>query len=67
MRQLAADGMTMMIVTHEMAFARDVASKILFLDRGKVVETASPAKFFSTPDTERARQFIQRYAGSAAA
>jgi polar amino acid transport system ATP-binding protein len=63
MRELAREGMTMVIVTHEMGFARDAATCILFLDRGRVVESATPERFFSNPKTERARQFIQRYAG----
>jgi polar amino acid transport system ATP-binding protein len=66
MRDLAREGMTMVIVTHEMAFARDAATRVLFLDRGRVVETGSPDKFFSSPETERARQFLQRYAGDIA-
>jgi polar amino acid transport system ATP-binding protein len=66
MRELAREGMTMVVVTHEMGFARDVATRILFMDRGRVVETASPERFFSDPETERARQFIQRYAGDIA-
>jgi ABC-type polar amino acid transport system, ATPase component len=66
MRELAHEGMTMVVVTHEMGFARDAATRILFLDHGRVVETAAPEKFFSSPETERARQFIQRYAGHAA-
>jgi polar amino acid transport system ATP-binding protein len=66
MRELAHEGMTMVVVTHEMGFARDAATRILFLDRGRVVEKAAPEKFFSCPETERARQFIQRYAGPAA-
>jgi polar amino acid transport system ATP-binding protein len=66
MRELAHEGMTMVVVTHEMGFARDAATRILFLDRGRAVETAAPERFFSSPETERARQFIQRYAGHAA-
>jgi polar amino acid transport system ATP-binding protein len=66
MRELAREGMTMVVVTHEMGFARDAATRILFLDRGRVVETGPPERFFSDPETERARQFIQRYAGHAA-
>ena len=62
MRELAHEGMTMVVVTHEMGFARDAATRILFLDRGRVVETALPERFFGNPETERARQFIQRYA-----
>ena len=57
---------TMVIVTHEMGFAREAATRILFLDRGNVVETGTPEQFFSHPETDRARQFIQRYAGEAA-
>src|ERR1700726_823391 len=63
MRELAHEGMTMVGVTHEMGFARDAATRALFLDRGRVVETAAPDKFFSNPETDRARQFLQRYAG----
>jgi polar amino acid transport system ATP-binding protein len=66
MRELACEGMTMVIVTHEMGFAREAATRVLFLDRGRVVETGSPDRFFSNPETERARQFLQRYAGDAA-
>jgi polar amino acid transport system ATP-binding protein len=66
MRELAREGMTMVIVTHEMAFAREAATRILFLDRGKAVESGSPETFFGNPETERARQFLQRYAGDAA-
>jgi polar amino acid transport system ATP-binding protein len=66
MRELAREGMTMVVVTHEMGFARDVATRILFMDHGRVVETASPDRFFTAPETERARSFIQRYAGDAA-
>jgi polar amino acid transport system ATP-binding protein len=66
MRDLAREGMTMVIVTHEMAFAREAATRILFLDRGRVVETGSPERFFTAPETERARQFLQRYANGTA-
>jgi polar amino acid transport system ATP-binding protein len=66
MRDLAREGMTMVIVTHEMAFAREAATRILFLDRGRVVETGPPERFFTAPETERARQFLQRYAGGTA-
>jgi polar amino acid transport system ATP-binding protein len=64
MRALAADGMTMVVVTHEMGFAREAASRIVFLDRGRIVETAAPGDFFTAPATERARQFLLRYAGN---
>ena len=66
MEDLAREGMTMVVVTHEMGFAREAASRVLFLDRGRVVETGAPDKFFARPETERARQFLQRYAGEMA-
>ena len=66
MRDLAREGMTMVVVTHEMGFARDAATRVLFLDRGRVVETGAPERFFANPQTERARQFLQRYAARAA-
>lgn len=56
--ELAKSGTTMMIVTHEMAFARAVADRILFLDGGKIVEENTPESFFTSPKTERARQFL---------
>jgi polar amino acid transport system ATP-binding protein len=67
MRDLAREGRTMVIVTHEMGFAREAATRVLFLDRGRVVETGSPNTFFAHPETERARQFLQRYAGETSA
>ncbi len=67
MRDLAQAGMTMVVVTHEMAFAREAASRVVFMDRGAVVETGRPEAFFASPTTERARQFLLRYAGTAAA
>jgi polar amino acid transport system ATP-binding protein len=63
MRQLARDGMTMVIVTYEMGFARDAATRMVFIDRGQVVETGTPAQFFS----DRPRQFLQRYTAAGAA
>lgn len=60
MRSLAEQGMTMAIVTHEMNFARQVASRILFLDRGVVAEDAPPEVFFNDPQSDRARQFLER-------
>jgi polar amino acid transport system ATP-binding protein len=62
MEELAQEGMTMVVVTHEMGFARDAADEIVFLDRGRVIETAKPAPFFERPQSERARQFLQRFA-----
>ncbi len=64
MRELAAEGMTMVVVTHEMGFARDAANRIVFIDHGRVVETGTPEAFFARPQTERARQFLMRYATS---
>jgi polar amino acid transport system ATP-binding protein len=57
-RSLAADGMTMMCVTHEMNFARDVADRVWFMDAGKILETANPADFFSNPQHPRAQRFL---------
>lgn len=64
MQDLAREGMTMVVVTHEMAFAREAANRVLFMDQGRVVETAEPEAFFRAPQTDRARQFLLRYAGS---
>ncbi len=67
MRDLAREGMTMVVVTHEMAFAREAASRVIFLDHGAIVETGAPEAFFSAPSTDRARQFLLRYAGNGSA
>ena len=64
MRDLAAEGMTMVVVTHEMDFARDAASQVVFIDRGAVVETGSPDAFFNNPVTDRTQQFLMRCAKS---
>lgn len=61
MKALASDGMTMLVVTHEMSFAREAATRVVFMDQGRVVETAEPEAFFTDPRTERARQFLMRY------
>ena len=61
MRDLAQEGMTMVVVTHEMQFARDVCQEVVFMDQGKVVERATPERFFQAPETERARKFLARY------
>lgn len=60
MRELARSGMTMVIVTHEMGFAREVADRILFFDAGRIVEAAPPAEFFTNPKEERTRQFLSQ-------
>ncbi|MEI2418343.1 amino acid ABC transporter ATP-binding protein [Orrella sp. JC864] len=58
MKQLAQDGMTMMVVTHEMGFAREVADRIWFMDEGRIVEQSTPGQFFSQPEHPRARRFL---------
>ena len=60
MKSLAAEGMTMLVVTHEMGFARSVADRVVFMDAGQIVEEAPPAQFFSAPDSERARDFLSK-------
>ena len=57
---LAQDGMTMMVVTHEMGFARKVADRVIFMDHGKIVEEAATETFFTAPSSERAREFLAR-------
>jgi len=59
-RELAAEGMTMLIATHEMGFARDVAARVCFLDEGVILEEGSPEQIFSTPREARTQQFLQR-------
>jgi polar amino acid transport system ATP-binding protein len=61
MQQLARDGMTMIVVTHEMSFARDVADRVVFMDGGVIVEEGAPEAMFAAPRTERVRQFLKRY------
>lgn len=60
MKNLAESGMTMLIVTHEMGFAREVADRILFLDGGKLIEDATPEVFFTAPSTQRAKDFLEK-------
>jgi len=59
-RELAAGGMTMVIATHEMGFARDVASRVCFLEAGQILEQGPPAEIFTAPREERTKQFLQR-------
>ena len=59
-RELAAAGMTMLIATHEMGFARDIAGRVCFLDAGRILEEGPPAAIFSAPREERTRRFLQR-------
>ena len=58
MRSLAEEGRTMVVVTHEMAFAREVSSQVLFLHEGHIEEQGTPDKVFENPDSERVRQFL---------
>lgn len=60
MKALAQEGLTMVIVTHEMGFAKEVANRVLFLDEGKILEEATPAEFFSNPKTDRAKDFLSK-------
>jgi len=60
MTDLAKDGMTMVVVTHEMGFARRVAHRVVFMDQGKIVETAEPETFFAAPQSARAQQFLSK-------
>jgi glutamate/aspartate transport system ATP-binding protein len=57
---LAGDGMTMMVVTHEMAFAREVADRVIFMDAGRIVEDRETDAFFTAPESERAREFLSK-------
>jgi glutamate/aspartate transport system ATP-binding protein len=60
MVELAQEGMTMMVVTHEMGFAKKVAHRVIFMDAGKIIEDATKADFFGTPRSERAQLFLSK-------
>ncbi len=60
-RNLAKEGLTMVIVTHEMAFARDVSNRVIFIDQGLIAEDASPAELFNNPKNQRTRDFLSRF------
>ncbi|MBW2475004.1 MAG: amino acid ABC transporter ATP-binding protein [Deltaproteobacteria bacterium] len=60
MKQLAREGMTMVVVTHEMGFAREVADRVLFMDQGKLVEEGTPEHFFTSPQEERTKLFLRQ-------
>jgi glutamate transport system ATP-binding protein len=60
MRDLAREGMTMLVVTHEMGFAREVCDRLVFIDDGRIVEEAPPAEFFANAQSERAREFVDK-------
>ena len=59
-RELAATGMTMIIATHEMGFARDIARRVCFLEEGRIIEDAPPSELFASPQDERTRRFLRR-------
>lgn len=59
-RELVEGGMTIMIVTHEMSFAREIATRVVFLDKGKIIEEGTPEEFFDHPKTERVREFLKK-------
>ena len=61
MRQLAADGMTMLVVTHEMAFARDVSNKVVYMNNGVILESGSPAEVFGNPQHQETKDFLARF------
>ena len=60
MKQLAKDGMTMLVVTHEMGFAREVANRVIFMDKGEILEDSSPEEIFLNPKQERTKLFLQK-------
>ncbi len=59
-RELAAGGMTMLLATHEMGFARDIATRVCFLDEGVILEQGPPERIFGAPEQDRTKQFLQR-------
>ena len=60
MKRLAKDGMTMVVVTHEMGFAREVADRVLFMDEGQIVEEGTPDQIFSAPQQQRTKDFLNK-------
>jgi polar amino acid transport system ATP-binding protein len=60
MKQLAVEGMTMVVVTHEMGFAREVADRILFIDQGIILEEGAPEEFFGNPKMPRTKEFLSK-------
>jgi ABC-type polar amino acid transport system ATPase subunit len=63
MIELAEEGMTMIVVTHEMGFARKVADRVVFMDEGEIIEVADPESFFSNPQSDRAKLFLSQLLG----
>lgn len=64
MKELAKEGLTMAVVTHEMQFAKDVSSRVVFMDKGVIVEEGTPQEIFNAPKEERTREFLGRYLGN---
>ena len=60
MKQLAHEGMTMVVVTHEMGFAKEIANKVVFLEEGKIIEENTPQQFFTNPSSQRAQEFLRK-------
>jgi general L-amino acid transport system ATP-binding protein len=60
MKELAQDGMTMIVVTHEMGFAREVADRVVFMDKGEIVEVGTPTEIFDNPKEERTKKFLSQ-------
>ena len=60
MKSVAAEGMSMIVVTHEMGFAREVANRVIFMDDGRILESGDPKEFFANPKTQRAREFLSK-------
>ena len=63
MQELAQEGLTMIVVTHEMEFARDVSNRVIFMDKGVIAEEGKPEELFTNPKEERTKEFLQRYLG----
>ena len=63
MKSLAKTGLTMIVVTHEMSFARDVSDRVIFMDGGYILEDSTPAEIFGNPKEQRTREFLSRYLG----
>ena len=63
MKALAEEGMTMVVVTHEMQFARDVATRVIFMDQGVIEEEGDPKTIFTNPSSSRTKEFLKRYIG----
>ena len=66
MRSLAQDGMTMLVVTHEMAFARDVSTEVVYMNSGLICESGTPEQIFNAPQKQETRDFLSRFLGSSA-